>query len=92
MGWCRNTPPLLALVEAFWLMGVVFVLMIPFLPLLQCTKRKPAPGLRTPRDPRSCCAAQNCRYLSNRSRRKNITWPCTGTPQFCGASLSHLIP
>jgi len=34
---------MLAFVEAFWLMGVVFLLMIPFLPLLQYTKRKPQP-------------------------------------------------
>ncbi|MGA2102190.1 MAG: hypothetical protein ABSG34_13860 [Candidatus Sulfotelmatobacter sp.] len=34
---------MLAFVEAFWLMGVVFLLMLPFLPLLEYSKpsRKP---------------------------------------------------
>ena len=31
---------MLAFVEAFWLMGVLFVMMLPFLPLLQYTKPK----------------------------------------------------
>jgi MFS transporter, DHA2 family, multidrug resistance protein len=34
---------MLAFVEAFWIMGVVFLLMIPFLPVLQYVKHKPAP-------------------------------------------------
>jgi hypothetical protein len=33
---------MLAFVEAFWVMGVVFLLMIPFLPLLQYAKRVPS--------------------------------------------------
>ena len=33
---------MLAFVEAFWVMGVVFLLMLPFLPLLQYAKRPPA--------------------------------------------------
>jgi hypothetical protein len=31
----------LAFVETFWVMGVLFLLMIPFLPLLQYAKRVP---------------------------------------------------
>jgi MFS transporter, DHA2 family, multidrug resistance protein len=34
---------MLAFVEAFWIMGVVFLLMLPFLPLLQYVKPKAAP-------------------------------------------------
>ncbi len=34
---------MLAFVEAFWIMGVVFLLMLPFLPVLQYVKPKPAP-------------------------------------------------
>jgi len=41
---------MLAFVEAFWVMGVVFLLMLPFLPLLQYSKpkrvTKPAPQLQ----------------------------------------------
>jgi MFS transporter, DHA2 family, multidrug resistance protein len=38
---------MLAFVEAFWVMGVVFLLMLPFLPLLQYVKPKPArPSIR----------------------------------------------
>jgi len=41
---------MLAFVEAFWIMGVVFLLMLPFLPLLQYAKKKrvpqPAPKLQ----------------------------------------------
>jgi len=40
-GLVQEHASMLAFVEAFWLMGVVFLLMIPFLPLLQYTKRKP---------------------------------------------------
>ena len=39
-GLVQQHAAMLAFVEAFWLMGVVFLLMIPFLPLLQYTKRK----------------------------------------------------
>jgi len=35
---------MLAFVEAFWLMGVVFLLMIPLLPLLQYSKAKRPSG------------------------------------------------
>ena len=35
---------MLAFVEAFWLMGVVFLLMIPFLPILQYDKKKRSPN------------------------------------------------
>jgi DHA2 family multidrug resistance protein len=41
-GMVQEHASMLAFVEAFWLMGVVFLLMIPFLPLLQYTKRKAA--------------------------------------------------
>ena len=40
-GLVQEHASMLAFVEAFWLMGVVFLLMIPFLPLLQYTKRQP---------------------------------------------------
>jgi MFS transporter, DHA2 family, multidrug resistance protein len=33
---------MLAFVEAFWIMGIVFLLMLPFLPLMQYIKAKPA--------------------------------------------------
>ena len=42
-GLVQEHAAMLAFVEAFWLMGVVFLLMIPFLPLLQYSKRKPQP-------------------------------------------------
>ncbi len=42
-GMVQQHASMLALVEAFWVMGVVFLLMIPFLPLLEYTKKKPAP-------------------------------------------------
>ena len=41
-GMVQQHAAMLAFVEAFWLMGVVFLLMIPFLPLLQYTKKTPA--------------------------------------------------
>ena len=40
---------MLAFVEAFWVMGVVFLLMIPFLPMLEYAKRKQPSSLREPR-------------------------------------------
>ena len=42
-GLVQQHAAMLAFVEAFWLMGVVFLLMIPFLPMLQYSKKKPAP-------------------------------------------------
>ncbi len=42
-GLVQQHAAMLAFVEAFWLMGVVFLLMIPFLPILQYSKKKPAP-------------------------------------------------
>jgi len=42
-GMVQQHASMLAFVEAFWVMGVVFLLMIPFLPLLQYTRKKPAP-------------------------------------------------
>jgi len=42
-GMVQQHAAMLAFVEAFWLMGVVFLLMIPFLPMLQYSKKKPAP-------------------------------------------------
>ncbi len=46
-GLVQQHAAMLAFVEAFWVMGVVFLLMIPFLPLLQYVKHKrpaaPAP-------------------------------------------------
>ena len=52
-GLVQQHAAMLAFVEAFWLMGLVFLLMIPFLPLLQYTKRKrpeaaPTPPSRVP--------------------------------------------
>ena len=41
-GMVQRHASMLAFVEAFWVMGVVFLLMIPFLPLLQYAKKKPA--------------------------------------------------
>ena len=38
MVWCNSMRPMLAFVEAFWVMGVVFLLMLAFLPLLQYSK------------------------------------------------------
>jgi DHA2 family multidrug resistance protein len=40
-GLVQEHASMLAFVEAFWLMGVGFLLMIPFLPLMQYSKRKP---------------------------------------------------
>ncbi len=46
-GMVQQHAAMLAFVEAFWVMGVVFLLMLPFLPLLQYSKptrgAKPAP-------------------------------------------------
>ncbi len=44
-GMVQQHAAMLAFVEAFWLMGVVFLLMLPFLPLLQYSKprKKPTP-------------------------------------------------
>jgi DHA2 family multidrug resistance protein len=39
-GLVQEHAAMLAFVEAFWLMGVVFLLMIPFLPILQYEKKK----------------------------------------------------
>jgi DHA2 family multidrug resistance protein len=41
-GMVQQHASMLAFVEAFWVMGVVFLLMIPFLTLLQYTRKKPA--------------------------------------------------
>ena len=45
-GMVQQHAGMLAFVEAFWLMGVVFLTMLPFLPLLQYSKpgRKPSVG------------------------------------------------
>ena len=40
-GMVQQHAAMLAFVEAFWIMGVVFLLMIPFLPLLQYTRKRP---------------------------------------------------
>jgi DHA2 family multidrug resistance protein len=40
-GLVQQHAAMLAFVEAFWLMGVVFLLMLPLLPLLQYSKRPP---------------------------------------------------
>jgi DHA2 family multidrug resistance protein len=47
-GLVQEHASMLAFVEVFWLMGVVFLLMIPFLPLLQYTKRKPPQPAQPP--------------------------------------------
>jgi MFS transporter, DHA2 family, multidrug resistance protein len=41
-GLVQQHASMLAFVEAFWLMGVVFLLMIPFLPILQYDRKKRA--------------------------------------------------
>ncbi len=49
-GMVQQHAAMLAFVEAFWLMGVVFLMMLPFLPLLQYSKAakkpKPVPTIR----------------------------------------------
>lgn len=40
-GLVQQHASMLAFVEAFWIMGVVFLLMLPLLPILQYTKQKP---------------------------------------------------
>jgi DHA2 family multidrug resistance protein len=52
-GLVQQHASMLAFVEAFWLMGVVFLLMLPFLPLLQYVKhRRPAqPAAQAPQLP-----------------------------------------
>lgn len=42
-GMVQQHAAMLAFVEAFWIMGVVFLLMLPFLPLLQYSKAKSPP-------------------------------------------------
>ena len=44
-GLVQQHASMLAFVEAFWLMGVVFLMMIPFLPFLQYDKKKRAAKL-----------------------------------------------
>lgn len=51
-GLVQEHASMLAFVEAFWLMGVVFLLMIPFLPIMQYTKRKPPQRAQTPPEKR----------------------------------------
>jgi DHA2 family multidrug resistance protein len=46
-GLVQQHAAMLAFVEAFWVMGVVFLLMIPFLPILQYSKRKPPPASKS---------------------------------------------
>jgi DHA2 family multidrug resistance protein len=41
-GMVQQQAAMLAFVEAFWIMGAVFLLMLPFLPLLQYSKRPPS--------------------------------------------------
>jgi len=41
-GMVQQHAAMLAFVEAFWIMGVIFLLMLPFLPLLQYSKLKAA--------------------------------------------------
>ena len=41
-GMLQQHAAMLAFVEAFWVMGVVFLLMLPFLPLLQYRKHATA--------------------------------------------------
>lgn len=49
-GLVQQHAAMLAFVEAFWVMGVVFLLMIPFLPLLHYAKKKPqAPPRHQPK-------------------------------------------
>ena len=43
-GMVQKHAAMIAFVEAFWIMGVVFLLMIPFLPLLQYSKANRASG------------------------------------------------
>ncbi len=47
-GMVQQHAAMLAFVEAFWIMGVVFLLMLPFLPLLQYTKPVRALKVSTP--------------------------------------------
>ena len=82
---------MLALVEAFWLMGVVFRLMIPFLPLLQYTKRKPPQAATTPGSEKLLRRTELPPPVQPESEEEHhlaLHWDT----QFCGASLSHLIP
>jgi len=47
-GLVQQHAAMMAFVEAFWIMGVVFLLMVPFLPLLQYTRRAPQKRPVTP--------------------------------------------
>jgi DHA2 family multidrug resistance protein len=42
-GMVQQHASMLAFVEAFWVMGVVFLLMIPFVPFIQYTRKRPVP-------------------------------------------------
>jgi hypothetical protein len=48
-GMVQQHAAMLAFVEAFWIMGVVFLLMLPFLPLLQYSRPVRALKVSTPR-------------------------------------------
>ena len=54
-GMVQQHAAMLAFVEAFWIMGVVFLLMLPFLPLLQYSK--PPRALKASRPPRTAYSA-----------------------------------
>ncbi len=47
-GMVQQHAAMLAFVEAFWIMGVVFLLMIPFLPLVADTRKRAATSLDKP--------------------------------------------
>ena len=57
-GLVQQHAAMLAFVEAFWLMGVVFLLMIPFLPLLQYSRRKPPPASKPQPEGKSVLSQQ----------------------------------
>jgi hypothetical protein len=75
-GLVQQHAAMLAFVEAFWVMGVVFLLMLPFLPLLQYQPHKRPPAVPPKR-----------RMLLTRSE---FTQP-EPSEQYEGEEESHLV-
>ena len=71
-GMVQQHAAMLAFVEAFWLMGVVFLMMLPFLPsaaIFQAgAKPKPVPTIR-----QQLVSVRTCSILSRKMRRQRVT-------------------
>jgi uncharacterized membrane protein len=83
-GMVQQHAAMLAFVEAFWVMGVVFLLMIPFLPMLQYSKKKPAPKPAAKLEVTRASAVQLARFAREET-------PDEGTPEEIPEEEHHLV-